>query len=484
MTEKQQPKPAELSEDRATKSLFWIYRFLALGLILILLWRTTVFVTVATRDYERPCVTLGDVELLVGTQELPIANDAGVGVYRLSDAGALEAGIAENGAQVAPAKYLGWSLYNLDADAQIWSLVDAVRGDRFVGRQLGDLASIASPFFMLECSVRPGVFSGKSSVTVEKVTRALEMNPDMVQGVAYLLWTPEKKASAKPQQTPPSPPPAIEPQPQLPTPDVQPPVQNATAPSPSAPVEPTEANAVASPVEDSEDSAAVVDEEPVEVDLRTSIKGADIEQTETVIAGAANEGSAGAQLTPSAAIAVPPRKGSLVADIPAWADFEGTLPDMDLIISWDLQPQEMVGLLEKYGMAFYAPTAEGYRHLDGAWSCYSFAERKVLTEQSHHWQSEADTPGKMFGNLVFGFESLRQDALRGAMLDQLPADFGGDLQQGLLLLGSAILVANDAVVEFSGGTAPVPTNGAYEVHLTFTSAGDVIATTVKKKDSR
>jgi hypothetical protein len=63
----------------------------------------------------------------------------------------------------------------------------------------------------------------------------------------------------------------------------------------------------------------------------------------------------------------------------------------------------------------------------------------------------------------------------------LPPDFGGKVDQGILLLGSAILVANDAVSSFAAASGKQATQGAYEVQLVFTQNGEVVADSVKEK---
>ena len=477
MNDQQTYKPVVSPEAPETKSLLWAYRFLALALVSILLVKTYGFVEVATGDYERPSIALADTELLTEKQKMPIANEVGVVVYQLSKTGMLEASIAENGAQVAPSKYLGWSLYKLDPDAQSWTLVDEARGDRFASKDLGNLISMASAYFMLECSVRPGVFSGKTSVSDEKVTRALKMNPDMVKSIAYIVCSSDKKTAPKPKI------PAVAPQPNYQ------PAEDESEPDPVEPEQSTELEIISNQEEAPKDEIVeetpneeIVEETMPEVDLRTSITGADVEHTETVVAESADGESASTSAIPQASIAIPPRRAHESSEMSALADFEGNLPEMDIKISWNVSGANLVALLKKYTMAFYAPTDEAYRSQDGDWSCYVFRDQKTLMDQEF-WGVELESALKNYGNLGPGYGDIPNE-LKKAIDVALPPAFGGEVNQGILLLGSAILVANDAVVKFSESSASAPFEGSYEVQLRFTNLGAVIATNVKEKVSR
>ena len=482
MSDQQTYKPVVSPEAPETTSLLWAYRFLSLALVSILLVKTYGFVEVATGDYERPSIALADTELLTEKQKMPIANEVGVVVYQLSKTDMLEASIAENGAQVAPSKYLGWSLYKLDPDAQSWTLVDEARGDRFASKDLGNLISMASAYFMLECSVRPGVFSGKTSVSDEKVTRALKMNPDMVKSIAYIVCSSDKKAAPKPKI------PAVAPQPNYqPAEDESEP--DPVEPDPVEPEQSTELEINSNQEEAPKDEIVeetpneeLVEETMPEVDLRTSITGADVEHTETVIAESADGESASTSAIPQASIAIPPRRAHESSEMSALADFEGNLPEMDINISWDVSEANLVALLKKYTMAFYAPTDEAYRSQDGDWSCYVFRDQKTLMDQEF-WGVELESALKNYGNLGPGYRDIPNE-LKKAIDAALPPVFGGEVNQGVLLLGSAILVANDAVVKFSESSASAPFEGSYEVQLRFTNLGAVIATNVKEKVSR
>jgi len=477
MNDQQTYKPVVSPEAPETKSLLWAYRFLALALVSILLVKTYGFVEVATGDFERPSIALADTELLTEKQKMPIANEVGVVVYQLSKTGMLEASIAENGAQVAPSKYLGWSLYKLDPDAQSWTLVDEARGDRFASKDLGNLISMASAYFMLECSVRPGVFSGKTSVSDEKVTRALKMNPDMVKSIAYIVCSSDKKTAPKPKI------PAVAPQPNYQ------PAEDESEPDPVEPEQSTELEIISNQEEAPKDEIVeetpneeIVEETMPEVDLRTSITGADVEHTETVVAESADGESASTSAIPQASIAIPPRRAHESSEMSALADFEGNLPEMDIKISWNVSGANLVALLKKYTMAFYAPTDEAYRSQDGDWSCYVFRDQKTLMDQEF-WGVELESALKNYGNLGPGYGDIPNE-LKKAIDVALPPAFGGEVNQGILLLGSAILVANDAVVKFSESSASAPFEGSYEVQLRFTNLGEVIATNVKEKVSR
>lgn len=384
------------------------------------------FVNAATRHYEYPNIRLPGAEPLSKEQKIPITNEAGVGVFQLLGAASLEARIAETGVRVAPSKYLGWSLYNLDSDVQSWELVSEVRGDHsFTWKHVNHAhaASEVSPYYLLACSVRSRIFSGEASVSAEKVARALEMNPDLTQSVVYLVWTPQKE-----EQT--------------------------------------------STLQKEEQTSA-------EIDLRTSIDGDEVEQTETVIAESANGKSATAASQPGVAVAVPPRQGREPSDAPVLTDFEGELPEMDIKVLFDvsLSADGFVGLLEKYGMALYATTYESYQPLDGAWTCYSFADKMTLNQKQ--WDMDLETVLKNYGNQGPSFDSLPK-VLQQAVVEVLPVDFGGDLNPGTFLLGGAILVANEAVTEFAKTRGPEPSKSAYQVELRFTS-GEVTATSVKDK---
>jgi len=64
----------------------------------------------------------------------------------------------------------------------------------------------------------------------------------------------------------------------------------------------------------------------------------------------------------------------------------------------------------------------------------------------------------------------------------LPGAFGGEVSEGILLLGSAILVANDAVLSFGAASGKQAAQGAYEVQLVFTQNGEVLAESVKERE--
>jgi hypothetical protein len=315
--------------------------------------------------------------------------------------------------------------------------------------------------------VRPGIFSGDQKVSVDKASRALEMKPELGQSMVYLKWSPNKKAS----------PPRKKPVAPTPPPDVQAPKD-----------EPESSSAVAKPPEPEnqpEDGAAqeaevVENTAPdVDVDLRTSIKGTEVEQTETVIAEAGSEQSATATPETKRAVAIPPRKGQEPAEIPAFADFKGNLPEMDIRISLDVSGANLVGLLEKYTMAFYAPTEKAYLSLDGDWSCYVFKDQKTITDQES-WGMDIEFTLKNYGNIGAGYGGL-PDQLKKALNAALPPTFGGEVDQGMLLLGSSLLVASDAVSSFAAASGKQAEQGAYEVRLVFTQNGEVVADLVKEK---
>ena len=468
MSEAEQSKPVETSEYSGSKSLFRGYVALAVVLVAILLLQVCRFVTVATREYNTPTVELARAKPLAEQHQFPLGNEACVRILELQTKVPLQASLEEDASRrVAPAKYLGWSLYNLDADGTEWNLLEESRGDRFELHEIEDSSLIASNWYLLECSVRPGIFSGDQKVSVDKASRALEMKPELAQSMVYLKWSPNKKAS----------PPRKKPVAPTPPPDVQAPKD-----------EPESSSAVAKPPEPEnqpEDGAAqeaevVENTAPdVDVDLRTSIKGTEVEQTETVIAEAGSEQSATATPETKRAVAIPPRKGQEPAEIPALADFEGNLPEMDIKISWNVSAANLVGLLEKYNMAFYAPTEEAYRSFDGDWSCYVFKDQKTITDQKS-WGMDIESALKHYGNIGAGYEDI-PDETKKAMDAAMPPAFGGMENQGSLLLGSAILVANDAVSSFAAASGKQAAQGAYEVQLVFTQNGEVVADSVKKK---
>ena len=54
---------------------------------------------------------------LAEQQQFPVGNEAGIRILGLQTKGSLQASVEEDASRcVAPSKYLGWSLYNLDAD--------------------------------------------------------------------------------------------------------------------------------------------------------------------------------------------------------------------------------------------------------------------------------------------------------------------------------------------------------------------------------
>ena len=216
-----------------------------------------------------------------------------------------------------------------------------------------------------------------------------------------------------------------------------------------------------------------------DVDLRSSITGTDIEQTETLVAEAGGVQSAANTVPEKRKVAVPPRKGQESAEIPALADFEGNLPEMDIKITWNVSEANLVGLLEKYAMAFYARTENAYRSLDGDWSCFDFKAQKTLT-QKEFWDQDKESALKNYGNIGPGYGDVPDD-LKKALDAALPGAFGGEVSEGILLLGSANLVANDAVLSFAKSSGREAAQGAYEVQLVFTQNGEVVADSVKKK---
>lgn len=456
MSEVEQNKPVETSENSGSKSLFWGYVAIAGVLVVILCIQVFRFVLDATREYETPIVELARAKPLADQQQFPVGNEAGVRILGLQTEGPLQASVKEDASRrVAPAKYLGWTLYNLEADGTEWNLLEESRGDRFELHGLEDSSLITSNWYMLECSLRPGIFSGDQKVSVNKASRALEMKPELGQSMVYLKWSPNKRAS----------PPPKKPVAPIPPPDVQ-----------AAEDEPEPEN---QPEDGAAQEAEVVENTAPDVDLRTSIKGTEVEQTETVITEAGSEQSATATLETKRAVAVPPRKGQKPAEIPAFTDFEGNLPEMDIKISWKVSEAKLVGLLEKYTMAFYASTEEAYRSLDGDWSCYVFKDQKTLT-QKLFWDVDRESALRHYGNIGTSYGDI-PDGIRKAMDAVLPPAFGGEVNQGILLLGSAILVANDAISSFAAASGKQAAQGAYEVQLVFTQNGEVVAESVKEK---
>lgn len=468
MSEAEHNKPVETSENSGSKSLFLGYVAIAVVLVAILCIQVFRFVLEATREYETPIVELAMAKALAEQQQFPVGNEAGIRILGLQTKGSLQASVEVDASRrVPPTKYLGWSLYNLDADGTEWNLLEESRGDRFELHGLEDSSLIASNWYLLECSVRPGIFSGDQKVSVDKASRALEMKPELGQSMVYLKWSPNKKAS----------PPRKKPVAPIPPPDVQAPKD-----------EPESSSAVAKPPEPEnqpEDGAAqeaevVENNAPdVDVDLRTSIKGTEVEQTETVIAEAGSEQSATVTPETKRAVAIPPRKGQEPAEIPAFADFKGNLPEMDIKINLDVSEANLVGLLEKYTMAFYAPTEKAYLSLDGDWSCYVFKDQKTITDQES-WGMDQESALKNYGNIGPGYGGL-PDQLKKALNAALPPTFGGEVDQGILLLGSALLVANDAVSSFVAASGKQAAEGAFEVQLVFTQNGEVVADSVKEK---
>ena len=468
MSEAEQNKPVETFENSGSKSLFLGYVAIAVVLVAILCIQVFRFVLEATREYETPIVELARAKALAEQQQFPVGNEAGIRILGLQTEGSLQASVeVDPSRRVAPTKYLGWSLYNLDADGIEWNLLEESRGDRFELHGLEDSPLIASNWYLLECSVRPGIFSGDQKVSVDKASRALEMKPELGQSMVYLKWSPNKKA-------PPLPKKPVTP---IPPPDVR-----------AAEDEPESSTAVAKPPKPEnqpEDGAAqeaeVVENtaSDVDVDLRTSITGTEVEQTETVIAEAGSEPSATATPETKRAVAIPPRKGQEPAEIPAFADFEGNLPEIDIKISWKVSEAKLVGLLEKYTMAFYASTEEAYRSLDGDWSCYVFKDQKTLT-QKLFWDVDRESALRHYGNIYISYGDI-PDGLRKAMDAVLPPAFGGEVNQGKLLLGSAILIANDAISRSAAKSGKEAAEGAYVVPLVFTQNGEVVAGPVKEK---
>ena len=467
MSETEQNKPVETSEYSGLKWLFWSYRAIASVLGFVLLFQVIRFVRVAFSEYELPIVVLAEAHPLPEKTNLPFVNESGIRMIALDAGASLVASIEQDEAHLAPARYLGWSLYNLDVDQQTWQLLSDSRRDRLSLHALQDPSMIASDWYLLECSVRPGIFSGDQRVSLDKVTRALEKKPELAQSVVYLMWSPEKKASSKPKNSAAAAPPKV----QAP--------EDAPELSPAEPTQP-ETEPVQEETPDETTDETVVENAAPDVDLRSSITGTDIEQTETLMAEAGGVQSAANTVPEKRKVAVPPRKGQESAEIPALADFEGNLPEMDIKITWDVREANLVSLLEKYAMAFYARTENAYRSLDGDWTCFDFKAQKTLT-QKEFWDQDKESALKNYGNIGPGYGDLPDD-LKKALDAALPGAFGGEVSEGILLLGSAILVANDAVSSFAKSSGREATQGAYEVQLVFTKSGEVLAESVKERE--
>ena len=240
-------------------------------------------------------------------------------------------------------------------------------------------------------------------------------------------------------------------------------------------------------------------------------------------------------------ISLLPKKGQAQesAEIPASADFEVNLPEMDIKITWNVSEANLVGLLEKYTMAFYAPTHETYQSpYEGAWNLFSFKSKEI--SEVVFWDKEFASKKETGRRLTLELEKtatelqglertdpdyfdsrkkerslkgeisklaheiisreryedevkklfLKQigpsygdlpDELRKALNAAIPPTFGGKVDQGMLLLGGALLVANDAVTNFAAKSGKQAAECPYVVSLVFTQNGEVIADSVKEK---
>ena len=445
------------------KWLFVAYSLTTLMFAFLLLLQVIIFVGIAVTDYELPIIVAEEAHPLPDKAQLPFKNESGVRMIALDTGAPLIASVEQDEAQLAPARYLGWSLYNLDVEMQSWQLLCESRGVRLNLQALQDSSKIVSEWYLLECSLRPGIFSGKQKVSVDQVTRALEESPQLAQSFAYLMWSPKKKTSSNPKKSATTAPPKVE------VPDDEPEL------SPVEPIQPKSEPEQEEPPKEVANQDAALD-----VDLRTSITGTDVEQTETVIAETGSEQSA-TVATPETkrGVAIPPFKGQEPAEIKAFADFEGNLPEMDIKIKWDVSEANLVGLLEKYTMAFSASTEKAFLGLDGDWSCYVFKDQKTITDQES-WGMDIESALKDYGNIFVEYESL-PDLLIKAFNAALPPSFGGEVDQGRLHLGSALLVANDAISSFAAASGKQAEQGAYEVRLVFTQNGEVVADSVKEK---
>ena len=466
MSETEQNKPVETSEYSGSKWLFWSYRAIASVLACLLLIQVVRFVRVAVSEYELPIVVLAEAHPLSEKAQLPFVNESGIRMIALDRGASLVASIEQDETHLAPARYLGWSLYNLDVDQQTWQLLSDSRGDRLSLHALQDPSMIASDWYLLECSVRPGIFSGDQRVSVDKVKRALEKKPELVQSVVYLMWSPEKKASPKPKNSAAAAPPKVQT------------TEDAPELSPAESIQP-ETEPVQEETPDETTDETVVENAAPDVDLRSSITGTDVEQKETLVAETGGVQSAANTVSEKRKVAVPPRKGQEPAEISALADFEGNLPEMDIKITWNVREANLAGLLEKYTMAFYARTENAYRSLDGDWSCFDFKAQKTLT-QKEFWDQDKESALKNYGNIGPGYGDLPDD-LKKALDAALPPTFGGEVDQGMLLLGSSLLVASDAVSSFVAASGKQAAEGAFEVQLVFTQNGEVVARSVKEK---
>ena len=449
----------------AEKWLFVAYGMTALMFAVLLLFQVIRFVRIAVKDYELPIVVVEEAHPLPDKAQLPVENESGVRMIALNTGASLIASVEQDEAQLAPARYLGWSLYNLDTEIQTWQLLCESRGVKLNLQALQDSSKIVSEWYLLECSVRPGIFSGKQKVSVDQVRRALEESTQLAQSFAYLMWSPKKKASSNPKKSATTAPPKVQ------------------VPNDEPELSPAEPNQPKSEPEQEEPPKEVANQDAaLDVDLRTSITGTDVEQTETVIAETRSQQSA-TVATPETkrAVAIPPRKGQEPAEIPAYADFDGNLPEMDIEIAWKVTEANLVGLLEKYTMAFSASTEKAFLDLDGDWSCYVFKDQKTITDQDSGGM-DIESATKDYGNIFVEYEIL-PDRLIKAFNAALPPTFGGKVDQGRLHLGSALLVANDAISSFAAKSGKQAEQGAYELVLVFTQNGEAVAVadSVKEK---
>ena len=150
MSETEQIKPVTDCEQRDWKSRYRIYLpggkkwlivaycMTSLLFAVLLLLQVIRFVSIAVTEYEFPIVVVAEAHPLTEKALLPVENESGVRMIALDADAPLIASVEQDEAQLAPARYLGWSLYNLDEEIQSWQLLSESQGDSLNLQELHD----------------------------------------------------------------------------------------------------------------------------------------------------------------------------------------------------------------------------------------------------------------------------------------------------------------------------------------------------------
>jgi hypothetical protein len=491
--QEEQGKPDELTaavnalptvNANPVRKLLWIYRSIALIMVALLSWKTISFTYDATRKYQNPRIVIREAVAFEMSEGAEVPFNEKVPAHQLDSYSDIFAEIEKGQERELPLEYLGWSLYNWNSSLGSWELLVEQRKLSFFWIYTGN--AVDSPYYFIECSVRPGRFAGREFITPDEFDRAFQADASLAESAAFLLILPQKdKKSEQDNQATvkansPTLPNAATPEDSAPLPQEERSAPDSEALEPmEVPAQPM-AEAPKAPINDSETEGGL--SLPEEVDLRTSISGTGNVPERTTVGNSSSAKVGGSDKTTSGeSTSIPPRK-SVMDELSPLSEFKGVLPEMEISVIYGdgLSPNDVATILKKYRMAFYAPTQAGFIGLDGAWTCYSFADRKTYTEDGN----EIAVISKEFGNILWDPSSSTNTILSSVVSDRLPIDFGGDYENGLIMLGSALLTANEAIEGFAGGNAHRYTSPVYSVQLRLVAGGVVTAEVKEVRESR